>query len=72
MNKLLGLIGTTLGGGLIGAGIQRTQMFGNKFSSGFSKMFGGSSLKFDNTTWIFLICGIVVLAAGVYFSTRKN
>jgi hypothetical protein len=72
MNKLLGLIGTTLGGGLIGAGIQRTQMFGNKFSSGLSKAFGGSSLKFDNTTWIFLVCGVLVLAAGVYFSSKKN
>lgn len=72
MNKLIGMLGTTLGGGLIGAGIQRSQMFGNKFASGMSKLFGGSSLKFDNTTWIFLVCGVLVLAAGVYFTTKKN
>lgn len=72
MNKLIGMVGTTLGGGLVGAGIQRSQMFGNKLSSGMSKVFGGSSLKFDRTTWIFLICGIVVLVIGVYFSTKKN
>jgi len=72
MNKLIGMVGTTLGGGLVGAGFQRSQMFGNKVSSGMSKMFGGSSLKFDQTTWVFIVCGIVVLAVGVYFSAKKS
>jgi LPXTG-motif cell wall-anchored protein len=72
MNKLIGLIGTTLGGGLIGAGIQRTYSFGNKMSSGFSKMFGGSSLKFDDTTWYFLIGGALVLLVGVFFTLKRK
>lgn len=72
MNKLLGMVGTTVGGGLIGAGIQRSQMFGNKISSGLSKLVGKSGMKFDETTWVFLICGLVVLALGVYFTTKRN
>jgi hypothetical protein len=72
MNKLIGMIGTTIGGGLIGAGIQRTYSFGNKLSSGLSKAFGKSGFKFDETTWTFLICGLLVLAIGVYFSTKKR
>lgn len=72
MNRLIGIIGTTLGGGMVGAGIQRTYMIGNRLSSGFSKFFGKSSLKFDNTTWLLLICGLVVLAIGVYYSTKRR
>lgn len=72
MNKLLGMVGTTVGGGLIGAGIQRSQMFGNKLSSGLSKLVGKSALKFDETTWVFLVCGLVVLAFGVYFTTKRK
>jgi hypothetical protein len=72
MNKLLGMVGTTVGGGLIGAGIQRSQMFGNKLSSGLSKMVGKSGLKFDETTWVFLVCGLVVLALGVYFTSKRK
>ncbi len=72
MNRLLGIIGTTLGGGMVGAGIQRTYMIGNKFSSGVSKMFGKSGLKFDSTTWALLICGLLVLACGVYFATKRK
>jgi hypothetical protein len=71
-NKMIGMIGTTLGGGLVGAGIQRTYMAGNRISSGLSKLLGKGGLKFDNTTWTLLICGILVLAAGVYFTTRKK
>lgn len=72
MNKLIGMLGTTIGGGLIGAGIQRTYSFGNKLSSGFSEFLGKTSLKFDDTTWTLLICGAAVLLIGVYFSMRKN
>ena len=72
MDKLIGMIGMTLGGGLIGAGIQRTYMVGNKLSSGLSKMMGKGGLKFDNTTWTLLICGVLVLLAGVYFSGKKR
>jgi len=72
MNKLIGLICTTVGGGLIGAGIQRTYSFGNKLSSGLSKIFGHSALKFDETTWTFLICGVFVLIVGVYFSLKRK
>jgi hypothetical protein len=72
MDKLIGMIGLTLGGGLIGAGIQRTYMVGNKLSSGLSKMMGKGGLKFDNTTWTLLICGALVLMAGVYFSGKKR
>jgi LPXTG-motif cell wall-anchored protein len=72
LNKLLGLLGTTLGGGLVGAGIQRTYMFGNKLSSGLSKMMGKSSLRWDSTTWTLLIIGILVLAAGVWFTMKKK
>lgn len=72
MNKLIGMIGTTVGGGLIGAGIQRTYSFGNKLSSGFSKMFGHSALKFDDTTWTLLVCGVLVLLVGVYFSLKRK
>jgi hypothetical protein len=72
MDRLIGIIGTTLGGGMVGAGIQRTYMIGNRLSSGFSKLFGKSSLKFDNTTWLLLICGLVVLAIGVYYSTKRR
>jgi len=72
MNKLMGIIGTTLGGGMIGAGIQRTYLVGNKLSSGISKLMGKSSLKFDQTTWVLLICGVLVLAVGIYYSGKKN
>lgn len=72
MNRLIGMIGTTVGGGLIGAGIQRTYTIGNKISSGFSKLFGKSGLKFDETTWTLLICGVIVLCIGVFFSTRRK
>ncbi len=72
MNKLLGIIGTTLGGGMIGAGIQRTYMIGNKLSSGFSKLLGKSSMKFDSTTWTLLICGFIVLAVGIYYSAKRK
>ena len=72
MNKLIGMICTTGGGGLIGAGIQRTYSLGNKLSSGFSKLFGHSSFKFDDTTWTFLICGVLVLIVGVYFSLKRR
>lgn len=72
MNRLLGIIGTTVGGGMVGAGIQRTYMIGNKMSSGLSKMFGKSGLKFDSTTWALLVCGVLVLAIGVYFATKRK
>lgn len=72
MNKMIGMIGTTLGGGLIGAGVQRTYMLGNKISSGLSKLAGKGGLKYDSTTWTLLVCGLLVLAAGVYFSTRRK
>ena len=72
MNRLIGIIGTTLGGGMVGAGIQRTYMIGNRLSSGLSKLVGKSSLKFDNTTWMLLICGFIVLALGIYFSTKRK
>ncbi len=72
MNRLLGMIGTTAGGGLIGAGIQRTYSVGNKLTSGFSKLFGQGRFNFDDTTWTLLICGIAVLCVGVYFSTRRR
>jgi len=72
MNRLIGMAGTTLGGGLIGAGIQRTYMVGNKLTSGLSKLAGKGGFKFDNTTWTLLICGLLVLAVGVYYSTRRK
>ncbi len=72
MNRLIGMAGTTVGGGLIGAGIQRTYMVGNKISSGLSKLVGKGGLKFDNTTWTLLVCGLLVLAVGVYYSTRRK
>lgn len=72
MNKLIGLIGTTLGGALIGAGIQRTYMLGNKISSGISKLMGNGGMQFDNTTWVLLICGALILVVGVYFSGKKG
>lgn len=72
MNRLIGIAGTTLGGGLIGAGIQRTYMVGNKISSNLSKLLGKGSLKFDNTTWTLLICGLLVLAVGVYYSNQRK
>lgn len=71
-NKLIGMIGTTVGGGLIGAGVQRANMFGNKLSSGLSKAFGQGGFKYDNTTWIFLVCGLIVLVAGVYFTLKRK
>ena len=71
-NKLLGMIGTTIGGGLLGAGIQRTYMFGNKLSSGLSKLVGKGGFHYDNTTWALLVCGAVVLVAGIWFSLRKK
>lgn len=72
LNKFLGMIGTTVGGGLFGAGIQRTYMVGNKLSSGFSKLVGKGGLHFDGTTWALLICGAIVLVAGIWFSLRKK
>lgn len=72
MNKLIGMIGLTAGGGLVGAGIQRTYMIGNKMSSGLSKLFGNGGHKYDNTTWTLLVCGVIVLIIGVYFSARKD
>ena len=71
-NRFIGMIGTTVGGGLVGAGIQRTYTFGNKLSSGLSKMFGKSGLHFDSTTWTLLICGVIVIAVGVWFSLQKK
>lgn len=72
MNRLAGMIGTTAGGALIGAGIQRTYLLGNKLASGLSKLAGKGGFRFDSTTWTMLVCGALVLAAGVYFSTRKK
>jgi uncharacterized membrane protein YedE/YeeE len=72
MNRFIGMIGTTVGGGLIGAGIQRTHMLGNRISSGLSKLVGKGGLKFDRTTWVLLVAGVIVLCAGIYFSTRKK
>lgn len=72
MNRFAGMIGTTLGGGLIGAGVQRTQMAGNKLSSGFSKLVGKGGLKFDETTWELFILGALLLIAGVYLSSRRK
>lgn len=72
MNRLLGILGTTLGGGMIGAGIQRTYLIGNRLSSGLSKLMGKGGMKFDNTTWILLVCGVIVLSVGLYYSSRKR
>jgi hypothetical protein len=72
MNRLAGMIGTTAGGALIGAGIQRTYLFGNKLASGLSKLAGKGGFRFDDTTWKLLICGTLLLAVGVFFSTRKK
>lgn len=72
MNKLLGLLCTVLGSGMIGAGVQRTYMLGNKVSSGLSKLMGNGGMKFDETTWILLVCGAVVLIAGVYLSLKRK
>jgi hypothetical protein len=47
-------------------------MFGNKISSGLSKLVGKSGFKFDETTWVLLICGLVVLALGVYFTNKSK
>jgi hypothetical protein len=71
-NKLIGLLGTTLGGGLIGAGMQRTFMAGNRLSSGLSKMFGGSGISFDHTTWYFFVGGAITLLVGVFFSLKRK
>lgn len=72
MNRIIGMVGTTIGGGMIGAGIQRTYLVGNKISSGLSKLAGKGGLKFDRTTWVLLICGLAVLAAGIYYSSKKD
>ncbi len=72
MNRIIGMVGTTIGGGMIGAGIQRTYLVGNKISSGLSKLAGKGGLKFDRTTWVLLICGLVVLVAGMYYSNKRN
>jgi len=72
MNRLLGILGTTLGGGMIGAGIQRTYLIGNRLSSGLSKLMGKGGMKFDNTTWALLVCGVIVLSVGLYYSARKR
>jgi LPXTG-motif cell wall-anchored protein len=66
------MIGTTVGGGMVGAGIQRTYMAGNRIASGFSKLIGKSSFKFDQTTWVLLIGGIIMLGFGVAFSLKKK
>ncbi len=72
MNRILGMIGTTIGGGMIGAGIQRTYLVGNKLASGLSKLTGKGGLKFDRTTWVLLLCGVAVLVAGTYYSNKKD
>lgn len=72
MNKLIGILGTTLGGGMIGAGIQRTYLIGNRLSSSLSKLVGKGGMKFDNATWFLLIAGVLVLCAGLYYSTNKR
>lgn len=76
MNKLIGMIGTTAGGGLIGAGIQHTYdrniRVGSKIMSELSKLSGKSGFKLDNTSLTLLLCGIAVLIVGVYFSTQKK
>lgn len=72
INRIIGIIGTSVGGGLLGAGIQRTYMLGNKISSGFSKLMGKGQYKFDNLTWEFLIIGAVLLVIGIFFSLRKK
>ncbi len=72
MNRIIGMIGTTIGGGMVGAGIQRTYLVGNKLASGLSKLTGKGGMKFDRTTWVLLICGLIVLASGVYYSNKKN
>ena len=72
MNKIIGMLGTTIGGGMVGAGIQRTYLVGNKLASALSKLTGKGGMKFDRTTWVLLICGVFVLACGVYYSNKKN
>lgn len=72
MNKLLGMICLTAGGGLVGAGIQRTYLVGNKIASGMSKLLGKGVPRFDETTWVFLIAGGLVLLAGVWLSLNDR
>jgi hypothetical protein len=72
MNKLIGIIGTTLGGGMVGAGIQRTYLVGNRISSGISKLLGNGSAKFDSTTWMLLVIGVFVLIVGIYYTMKKR
>ena len=71
-DALFGMIGTTLGGGCVGAAIQRTQLFGNKLSSGLSKLAGKGSIKLDETTWALFAVGAVLLATGVFFTLRRR
>ncbi len=72
MNKLIGIAGTAVGGGLIGAGIQRTHLVGNRISSGLSKMLGKGGFRFDNTTWAFLIAGALLLLGGVFYLNKRR
>ncbi len=71
LNRLIGIVGTTVGGGMIGGGIQRTYLLSNRVSSTVSKLFGQGSLKFDEITWLLLLGGFVVLIVGLLFSLRK-
>jgi hypothetical protein len=72
LNRLIGIVGTTVGGGMIGSGIQRTYLLSNRVSSTVSKLFGQGSLKFDRTTWVLLLGGFVVLIIGLLFSFRQS
>lgn len=72
MNKIISMLCLVSGGGLIGAGVQRTYLVGNRIASGFSKMFGSGVPKFDQTTWIFLVAGVLLILAGVWLSFSGN
>ena len=57
---------------MVGAGIQRTYFTGNKIASALSKLAGNSGVNLDRTTWILLICGVLVFCAGVYYTNKKR
>ncbi len=71
MNKMLGMIGLTVGGGLIGAGVERGYIITQRVGSKITKALG-QGIKFDQTTWVLLICGLVILVFGVYFASKRK
>ncbi len=71
-NRLLGMVGTTIGGGMIGGGVQRTYLLGNQVSSALSKLTGKGAFNFDTATWVLLLGGLAVLAIGVFFTLKRR